>query len=206
MKNIDSRMPEDKEPWEPSGPNVVRRPCEVRALMWRMLPWYVTAFFTAITVGSMLTGFWFSSVLATVLTILSVPTVRRRLQGKTRIPLYNHYSSAGFAILALVTVGLVCEWELQKRIDEFEGNQGSIFAQADQALEAGRFSTFYALEERYSIMPSQPLNSFVARAQALEEEAFQQSLEGRAQRFLEEYRRQRKAQESEEILGSEGEQ
>lgn len=205
MENIDSRIPEEKEPWEPGGPNVVRRPGEVRALMWRMLPWYVTAFFAAVSVGSMLTGFWVSTLLATLLTILSVPTVRRRFQDKTRIPLYDRYSSAGFALLALATVGLVCEWELKNRIDEFETGQSSIFAQADQALEAGEFSTFYALEKRYSIMPSQPLKPFVARAQALEEEAFQQSLEGRAQRFLEEYRRQRKTQESEAILGSEGE-
>ncbi len=204
MKNIDPRKLEVKEPWEPSGPNVVRRPGEVRALLWRMLPWYVTAFFAVITVGSALTGFWVSTVLATLFTVLSVPTVRRRFQNKTRVPLYNQYSSVGFAIVAMVTVGLVCEWELKSRIDEFESGQSSIFSQADQALEVGEFSTFYALEKRYSIMPSQPLKPLVARAQALEEEAFQQSLEGRAQRFLEEYRRQRKEQESEEAHGSEG--
>lgn len=204
MEKIDARIPEDKEPWEPSGPNVVRRPGEVRALIWRMFPWYVTGFFAAISVGSMLTGFWVSTLLATLLTIFSLSTVRRRFQDKTRIPLYNQHSSAGFAILALATVGFVCEWELQNRIDEFETGQSSIFAQADQALEAGEYSRFYALEKRYSIMPSQPLKSYVVRAQALEEEAFQQSLEGRAQRLLEEYQRQRKTQESGSIPNSKG--
>lgn len=210
MNINDPRTPEAEEAWDPHrdppGPNVVRRPGEVRALIWRMLPWYVVALFAVIAVGSILSSFWISATLSGFLTVFALPALRRRVHDATRVPLHDHYSTVGAAFASLVAVALVCEWELQNRISEFEGSQSSIFAQANQALEADELSKVYALAERYSIIPGQTLEPFIERAQAKEEEAFENSLEGRAQRFLKEYRRQKKAQESEADSYAEDEQ
>lgn len=204
------RTQEGEKAWDPyrdpPGPNVVRRPGEVRALIWRMLPWYVVALFAAIAVGSMLSSFWISATLSGFLTACAMPALRRRVHGVTHVPLYDHYSTVGLAFASLVAVGLVCGWELQSRISEFERRQSSIFAQANQALETDELSEVYALAERYSIIPGQTLEPFIERARAKEEEAYENSLEGRAQRFLKEYRRKRKAQESEADSDAEDEQ
>lgn len=206
MEAKDPRIPEGQEPWEPRGPNVVRRPGEVRALIWRMLPWYVVALFAAIAVGSILSSFWVSAMLSSILTVCSLPALRRRVHDKVNVPLYDHYSTVVVAFAALVAVGLVCEWELNNRINEFESRQSSIFAQANQALEADELSEVYALAERYSIIPGRTLDPFIKRAQAKEKEAFENSLEGRAQSFLKEYRRQKNEQETDADSRSEGEQ
>jgi predicted PurR-regulated permease PerM len=171
-----------------------------------MLPWYIVALFVVIAVGSMLSSFWASAMLSCILTVCSFPAVRRRVNDKIRLPLHDHYSTVGLAFVALVAIGMVCEWELQSRISEFESRQSTIFAQANQALETDEFSEVYALAERYNIIPGQPFEPFIERAQVKEEEAFQNTLEGRAQRSLKEYRRQKNEQESKVDSYSEGDQ
>ncbi|MEX0603956.1 MAG: hypothetical protein WD623_10415 [Marinobacter sp.] len=188
MNLNDPRTPEDEETWSARGPKIVRRPGEVRALIWRMLPWYVAAFFAAIAVGAVLNSFWFSAMLAALLTAFSPSPVRRRLHVKTRVPLYDHHLMVGVIIAALVAIGLVCEWELQNRINEFENQRPNIIAQAEKALNFGEYSKIDTLADRYRIIPGRPFKPFVAKSQKLKEEAYLKTPEGKAEKALELYR------------------
>ena len=205
MSIIDPRKSEEKHTWKKRGPNIVRRPGEVRALLWRMLPWYATAFFGVIAAGSMVYEFWFSATLALVFAALSPTPVRRWLRFDRWFPSYGPKRMAVAGILATVLLAIVCELAVINRIDEFNHRPEQILAQAEEAVEAGEYQAVYELAKHYDVLPSRPLKDVVLKAQKKQQEE-QERLKEFTEVFLNEYRRHKQAQrEAEARSNSAGE-
>ncbi|MHA7878630.1 MAG: hypothetical protein ACX931_02490 [Saccharospirillum sp.] len=162
---------------------------ELSALFCRLILWYITAFLGVMVVGSLINEFWFSAALSLLVTLLLLPPMRRRLQSIKHAYINENWKILCSTFLTLSALVVLCEWELTKRIDEFDSRRAEILTRAEEALESEDYSTVYSMARRYAVLPNQPLAKITTKAQ-IEQLNGKKHLEDLTDAFIDQYRRQ----------------